>query len=139
MKYVFTFLIYLFIFWIARLIYLDINIMYRFRPPAKGNQPYLKLINQRDQLNFKVEESYSLSNETSIGRSARNDIVLQDPFISSEHARIILGEGTYFLEDLKSKNGTYMNGSKMTGPMPLRNGDRISFGLVEFLFVSDQK
>ncbi len=113
--------------------------MYRLPTKVKGNQPYLKLINRRDQLNFKVEESYSLTGETIVGRSSKSDIVLQDPFISGRHARFRHSGDTYFLEDLNSKNGTFVNGTKIDGPIPLRSGDRISFGLVEFLYVSEKK
>lgn len=139
LKYAFTILIYLFIFWIARLIYLDISVMYRFRPSHKTNQPYLKLINRRDQLPFKVEESYLLAQQNIIGRSPKNEIVLKDPYISNEHVRIWGSGESYFSEDLDSKNGTFLNGERMTDSFPLRNGDRISFGQVEFLFVSEQK
>ena len=139
LKYVFTILIYLFIFWIARLIYLDISIMYRYRPPSRTNQPYLKLINRRDQLRFKVEESYTLTDKNIIGRSQKNEIVLNDPYISNEHVRIWQSGGVYLLEDLGSKNGSFLNGERITGPFTLRNGDKISFGQVEFLFVSEQK
>jgi pSer/pThr/pTyr-binding forkhead associated (FHA) protein len=113
--------------------------MYRFRPPKRTNQPYLKLINRRDQLPFKVEESYTLSKKNMIGRAPKNEIVLNDPYISGEHARIWETGGVYFMEDLGSKNGSFLNGERVAGAFTLRNGDRISFGQVEFLFVSEQK
>ncbi len=139
LKYVFTILIYLFIFWIARLIYLDISVMQRGPSPAFSNQPYLKLINRRDQLGFKVEEIYNLREKNTIGRSPKNEIVLKDPYISSEHVRIWQSEGVYYLEDLGSKNGSMLNGLPVSGPVLLKNGDKISFGQLEFLFVTEQK
>lgn len=128
-------MIYLFIYWIARLIYLDIGTMNHPHPRGKANQPYLKLINRRDQLKFKVDESYPLGELVTIGRSARNDIILRDPYISGEHARISFINGSYFLEDLNSTNGTFANGVRINKPVVLKNGDRISFRQVEFLFV----
>ncbi|MGI6629628.1 MAG: FHA domain-containing protein [Bacillota bacterium] len=121
------------------MIYLDISSMYRFRPSSQNNQPYLKLINRRDRLPFKVEESYTLAEQNIIGRSPKNEIVLNDPYISGIHARIWEAGGVYFMEDLGSKNGSYLNGERISGPFTLRNGDRISLGQVEFLFVSEQK
>lgn len=109
--------------------------MYHFRPSTQNNQPYLKLINRRDQLSFKVEESYTVSENSTIGRSRKNEIVLNDPFISGVHAKIWKSGGVYFLEDLGSKNGSFLNGERITEPFTLRNGDRISLGQVEFLFV----
>lgn len=135
LKYVFIFLIYIFIYWIARLIYLDIAMMVRFPSPGKSDQPYFKLVNRRDQLGFKVEESYPISDLTTIGRSTRNDIILRDPYISSEHALVRFSAGTYLLEDLESTNGTFVNGVKINGPVTLKNGDRISLSQVDFLFV----
>ncbi|MDD2498783.1 MAG: FHA domain-containing protein [Desulfitobacteriaceae bacterium] len=109
--------------------------MHRPRPQVKANQPYLKLINRRDQLDFKVDESYPLGELVTIGRSARNDIILRDPYISGEHARISHIDGSYFLEDLDSTNGTFVNGEKINKPLILKNGDKISFRQVEYLFV----
>ena len=88
---------------------------------------------------FKVEESYTLAEQNIIGRSPKNEIVLNDPYISGIHARIWEAGGVYFMEDLGSKNGSYLNGERISGPLPSRNGDRISLGQVEFLFVSEQK
>jgi len=136
---VFTALIYLFIFWIARLIYLDINTMYRGRTQLQVSQPYLKLINRRDRLPFKIAESYVLGDLVTVGRAPKNDIVLPDSYISAKHARFRQVGDTYLLEDLGSTNGTMVNGVRIKEPIPLRNGDRISFGQVDFLFVSDQK
>jgi len=113
--------------------------MYRIRPPQRTNRPYLKLINRRDQLDFKIEESYTLADQNILGRSPKNEIVLNDPYISGTHARIWESGGVYFMEDLGSKNGSYVNGERITGPFTLRNGDRISLGRVVFLFVSEQK
>lgn len=138
LKYSFTILIYLFIFWIARLIYLDISIIYRFNPDKKPNLPYLKLINRRDALAFKVEESYTLRPDNIIGRGGKNEIVLNDPYISGKHARIWEREGNYYLEDLGSKNGSYLNGQRLIQALPMRNGDRVSLGQVDFLFVLEK-
>lgn len=139
LKYVFTILIYLFIFWIARLIYLDISVMQRGPSSVASDQPYLKLINRREQLGFKVEEIYNLGEKNIIGRSPKNEVVLNDPFISSEHVRIWQSEGAYYLEDLGSKNGSLLNGRTVSRPSVLENGDKISFGQLEFLFVTEQK
>jgi pSer/pThr/pTyr-binding forkhead associated (FHA) protein len=113
--------------------------MNRIRPRTQASQPYLKLINQRSHLPFKIEESYPLGDLTTIGRSPGNDIVLRDGYISGEHAQIRQGDENYFLEDLGSTNGTFINGVRIKEPVILKNGDRISFRQVDFLFVLDQK
>ena len=133
-------MIYLFIFGIMRLIYLDINSEKLRSRRTKGNYPYLKLLNQREHLNFKVEESYIVDKNLSIGRTSDNDIVLSNPFLSKKHARLIVREGQVYLEDLGSKNGTFLNENRLNkyDNALLRNGDKIRLGNVEFLFISKQ-
>jgi serine/threonine protein kinase len=58
----------------------------------------------------------------------RRDIDPQDLLISREHARIINQEGYFWLEDLNSTNGTYLNGQRIFEPVLLRTGDHIQIG-----------
>lgn len=65
-----------------------------------------------------------------IGRSARNDLVIEDPSLSRSHARLeIRGEG-FLLEDLGSMNGSFVNGTPVHGPQTLRATDRVQLGNV---------
>jgi len=69
----------------------------------------------------------------SIGRSSLNDIRLSDKTISSVHARIFLGvDGFMWIEDLDSKNGTYVNGFKVNGKSKLNVNDKLMLGAYEF-------
>ncbi len=135
-RYVFIILIYYFLFGIIRLIYLDIKSINR---KGQGyNNPYLKLINRKELLDFHVQEFYDLTEQTTtIGRRKYNSIQLLDKYISSNHAKIVMDEGEYFLEDLESVNGTYLNGTKIEDVVKLKKGDRIGVGQVEFLFVKE--
>lgn len=117
---------------IIRMIYLDIKSM-------GGNigdgTSYLKLLNRKDTLPYKIKEVYVLEDNVSIGRGTQNDIILRDPYISKNHARITLDEEEYFLEDLESANGTLVNDTRVLDVVKLKDGDRIKFGQVEFLFI----
>jgi hypothetical protein len=132
-KYIFIVIIYLFILSIIRLIYLDIKGM---GATSLDNSIYLKLINRKDSLPFKVREYYPLEGEVSLGRGNENQIIIKDPYISKRHLKIVEDEGNYYLEDLNSANGTYLNGDKTMDVVELRNGDRIKVGQVEFLYVN---
>lgn len=132
-KYIFIIIIYLFIFSIIKLIYLDIK---GIRPISVDNSTYLKLINRKDTLPFKVKEYYPLEEEIVLGRGNDNQIIIKDPYISKRHLRIVKDEGDYYLEDFSSANGTYINGEKIMDVVQLENGDRISVGQVDFLFVN---
>lgn len=132
-KYIFVFIIFYFIYNIIRMIYLDISAS---EVIDTGSNSYLKLINRKEQFSFKVKEQYSLSENTTIGRDDSNDIVLKDKFISKHHAQIIRDEGVYFLEDLNSANGTFLNGEMIEDAIELKDKDMIDIGQVEFLFVA---
>ena len=65
----------------------------------------------------------------SVGRDSHNDLVLTDPQVSSRHALLELrADGTIELRDLQSTNGTVVNGQKISGPVQLRHGERVSLG-----------
>ena len=133
LKYVFIFIIYLFIFSILRMIYLDIRSMRKM--DTTRDAAYLKVVNRLDSLNFKMQEYYVLKGTVNIGRSAKNDIVIKDNFVSKNHLQITDQGGTYFIEDLNSANGTYLNGEAIHDIIELRNGDRIGVGFIQFIFV----
>ena len=66
--------------------------------------------------------------EAYLGRVVTNDIPIDQPGISRQHARIIASDGQVVLEDLGSTNGTFLNGERVTAPVPLRDGDTLKLG-----------
>lgn len=71
---------------------------------------------------------------TTIGRSARNDLCVEDPFASRLHAEVKRRGDSYFISDLGSANGTLMNGNRLTVPLQLGDGDIIRIGETEIEF-----
>ncbi len=65
---------------------------------------------------------------TDIGRDDANDIVIKNEFVSRHHARVIFEDGKFFLEDLNSTNGTFLNGQRVIGKALLDNGYLIKLG-----------
>ncbi len=63
-----------------------------------------------------------------IGREAGNDIVLEDPQVSRQHARLTLQGASYVIEDLGSTNGSFVNGRRVMAPTPLNPGDKLGLG-----------
>ncbi|MPW25144.1 FHA domain-containing protein [Alkalibaculum sp. M08DMB] len=136
-KYIFTLIIYVFIFSIIRMIYLDIRSMKGYSKKGIEAYPYLKLINRREKFDFKLFESYILDEDKSIGRSNRNEISIQDPYLSSEHVRIYIEEDICLIKDLGSTNGTFLNDEQIEEEsVVLNDGDRIHIGQLDFIFVS---
>jgi len=63
-----------------------------------------------------------------IGRSARTDIRLTEPSVSRQHCRIWVAAGALFVNDLNSKNGTLVNGRRISGATTLADGDVLELG-----------
>ncbi|RMF61226.1 MAG: FHA domain-containing protein [Calditrichaeota bacterium] len=71
---------------------------------------------------------------TTIGRDLDNDIVLRDIKISKKHAAVVVEGDTFWIEDLNSKNGVFVNGRKIENKKRLFNGNLIKMGFTIFKF-----
>lgn len=74
------------------------------------------------------------TNLVTIGRGLNNDIVLEDPRISRQHAQVRFKARRFLITDQGSTNGTYVNGTPVTTEQILRNGDIVSLGGLELVF-----
>ena len=80
----------------------------------------------------RASDTYSLGRlRITIGRSARNDLCIPDPFASRVHAEVRREGDQYILQDLGSANGTFYNGEKVIGAATLTPGGRIQIGETE--------
>ncbi len=133
-RYIFIVLIYLFMLAIIRMIYLDIKNL-RVIPNESG--AYLKLINRKETIPYKIKDEYPINKEITIGRVGGNEIILRDPYVSKKHARIFTNNKSYLIEDLNSSNGTFVNNRQVSEVTEILHGDRIKIGQIEFLFVNE--
>ena len=78
---------------------------------------------------------YEVGEGAVMGRGDRAEIRLEDPFASSQHARLVRQGGAVVLEDMGSTNGTYLNEELLSGPQPLHPGDRVRIGDSEFTYL----
>ena len=76
---------------------------------------------------------------TVIGRSAQTDLPLADDNCSRQHCQVRKWAGKYMVEDLQSRNGTYVNGEKVAKDHVLNDGDLISLGDTTIVFKSEDK
>jgi hypothetical protein len=76
--------------------------------------------------------SYPLDAVTQLGRDVNNGIVLDDPFASADHAVLTYRGRNWYIEDLGSTNGTFVNGVQVEGLGPLGFGDEVQVGEIRF-------
>jgi VWFA-related protein len=80
------------------------------------------------------DRKYDLKGVTNVGRGKENQIVLEDPTISRNHAWIKVQGEDFLVFDIGSANGTFVNGERVEAPRPLNNGDTVRFGEADFVF-----
>jgi serine phosphatase RsbU (regulator of sigma subunit) len=85
-------------------------------------------------------QRFNLGNEpATLGRHPECDIVLDQGAVSRQHAQIKLMDGDYWVEDLHSRNGTFVNSAPVHAPRKLANGDRVKICDLEFSFYRDSR
>ncbi len=75
-------------------------------------------------------QTYPVHDEMTIGRAAGCAVVVNDTFASQLHARVFRRDGSIFIEDLGSTNGTFLNRKPVHGPLTIHVRDRIQVGNV---------
>ena len=160
LSYVFTVIIYLFIFSVIALIYLDIKKANRgeqeiddyeetedaeeedvefdeeertvkYIPPSAR----LKTIKSKESIESRMKASYKISEKGAIiGRGKDCDISIQDMYLSVEHFQVWYDDGDWFVADMGSKNGTFLNEIRLKKVKPIHDGDEILFGGLRVIF-----
>jgi hypothetical protein len=142
LKFAFLGVLYLFLLWVARSALKDLR-----RPaphageyfdaelrPADGQVPSsARLIVERGG-GLSAGEAFVVGAGLVIGRAEGAEITIEDGFASGRHARVFDHEGLVYLEDMRSTNGTYLNGQRVDGQEALHRDDRIRIGDTEFRY-----
>src|SRR6266571_948992 len=79
-------------------------------------------------------ERFDLFGGISIGRSSDADVRIEDRFASGIHARVYSRGANYYVEDMNSTNGTFLNGARLDGEAELNDLDEVGIGDTEFRF-----
>ena len=72
--------------------------------------------------------SVKLGPSMTIGRAPECELLIDDTYASSQHARLFGKNGSWYVEDLGSTNGTYVNDQKLAAPAMVQPGDKIRIG-----------
>jgi hypothetical protein len=139
LKFAFIAVLYLFLLWIARSAMKDLR-----RPaPQQISESDRSVGERRGQVPCLISQggggldlglSFTLDGLMTIGRSPRAEIEIEDTFASGNHARIYENGGYFYIEDMNSTNGTYVNGQRVAARELLRPDDRIRIGGTEFRY-----
>jgi pSer/pThr/pTyr-binding forkhead associated (FHA) protein len=80
-----------------------------------------------------AEEYYYIQPIVNVGRGSTNDLMINNDTVSSHHARLAYNLNQWWLHDLNSTNGTYINGQRLLTSTVLTTGDMIGFGEVNLM------
>jgi len=122
-------LIWLFFLRVIRAVWVEV------RPPKARASDRAGESRRERQFHLKVIEPenyrgqiYDLSDEITVGRASGCGVHVEDAYTSNLHARVYKREGTVWVEDLGSTNGTWVNAEKINGPTRLGRGDLLQVG-----------
>ncbi|MBM3335764.1 FHA domain-containing protein, partial [Candidatus Sumerlaeota bacterium] len=86
-----------------------------------------------------AEMAFTLGTDvTTLGRSGSSTIQLRDGHVSRQHAEIVYRDNAYWARDLHSRNGTFVQGVRLTGERMLSHGDQIRIGHTVLIFSEEQ-
>ncbi len=112
---------------IARVEHVNESVAARSEEPARSRSPS-STGNHTCRLCWGEQEIPLSEGESVIGRSTEAVVRISSSRVSRRHARIVVTGGRAVLEDLGSKNGTYLRGHRIQRPVELSDGDEICFG-----------
>ena len=122
----FVALIYIFLFFVVRALWRDLRSGIVTAGPAPGRLVVVAAPEGQPP----VGSSFDLDAVNSIGRDVNSSIVIEDTFVSADHAMLTFRGRAWYVEDRGSTNGTWVNGQRVESYLPLGYGDEIQVGQV---------
>ena len=138
LKYVFLVVLYIFVARAVRAVMIELRpapaTSASSRSSATAAKPASRRVKKAPKKAVIVEgasssgKSFDLGQELTIGRADKCHVILDDTYVSQVHARVFARGESYFIEDLGSTNGTYLNRKRVGGATELQRGDRVKIG-----------
>lgn len=131
LRVVFIFLLYFFVFQVVRVLTREMRFAAGAAEPAQQewNVPDGALtVDDPGKSNLIAGQRLPLDPVTIIGRDRRATIPIEHSFVSAEHTQLSWQGGQWWVSDLRSTNGTYVNGSRINVSTALQPGDEIRIG-----------
>ena len=131
----FIFLIYFFLYQVARVMIRELVILgtvssqeERVASPSANSS--LEMLEPADS-NYLVGEVIPLDHYTTVGRRASNSLQIVDSYVSSDHAELVFDQGSWWLIDVGSRNGSFINNVPVRARTRVSSGDIVQFGRVK--------
>jgi len=101
----------------------------RAQPHATGDTPRRLVITSGPKEGMEIELP---AEQLTIGRSSESGLIIRDDYTSTHHARLMLWNDAWVVQDLDSTNGTFLDGSRVTLPTPVLPGSTVTIGTTSF-------
>lgn len=136
LKFLFLALVYLFLARVVRVVVLELRTPAAVGAPGAAAAPARGAKREKAGAHLRIiepaarkGETYALGDELTVGRGGGCGVVIpDDQFVSTVHARLFRRGDETYVEDLGSRNGTFVNGQPVQAPTRLKRGDRVQFG-----------
>jgi pSer/pThr/pTyr-binding forkhead associated (FHA) protein len=136
LKFLFLALVYLFLARVVRVVVIELRAPAMAGAPGEPAAPARTTKRDKAGAHLRIiepaarkGETYALGDELTVGRGGGCGVVISDDqFVSTVHARLFRRGDETYVEDLGSRNGTFVNGEAVRAPTRLRRGDRVQFG-----------
>lgn len=135
LKWFFLALLYVFLIIVLLIVYKDLKATRKTPAEDEGAGETSSRLVVLESPGEKTGETFFINSEAVLGRTADCDIIISDVSVSHKHARISKSRKGFNLEDLESKNGTFVNSRKINRPTLIRPGDLIKVGKTTFEFM----
>lgn len=128
---VFIVVLYVIIYYALKIMYKDVKTGGKKRVASRKAHG-LEVIEAIEGSELKPESIIPIRASITLGRKEDNSIVLNDQFVSSHHAKLFVRNDEFYLEDLGSTNGTFVNDTKIQGKVRLKVDDEVRLGSTVF-------
>lgn len=130
--------LYGFLFLVVRAMYRDLRGVARVAgaapmPRAMPAIPHLVVL-AAGQTGYRVGQRFPLRNPMVLGREQTCDLPVEDEFVSAQHLKLAFENGRWMAHDLRSTNGTRLNGARLRGSAALKPGDVLDLGRLRLRF-----
>ncbi len=135
----FIIVLYFIIYYALKIMYKDVKGGGRRRQSSAKKNYGIEVLSVGENSNLEEGSILLLNGVITIGRKEGNTIRLTEPYVSGNHAKIVVKNNEVLIEDLNSTNGVFINDEKVSGYAKVRANDKIRIGSATFKVIRAEK